>query len=162
MVPTEILKEVRFFHDIAEDLLKRIAGIAELRDAPAGTIIFREGGNSSFVYVVQNGLVSLEIRVSGRGSVQIQTVGPGELLGWSPILETGPMTATARCGVPSRLIALQVPQLLALCKHDPILDSELMRRTALALDQRLKATRLQLLDVYRHEMQVMPHQEGGA
>jgi len=70
------------------------------------------------------------------------------------------MTATARSRVQSRLIAFQVPQLLAVCKHDPLLESELMRRTALALAQRLKATRLQLLDVYRHEMPTIPDQGG--
>jgi CRP-like cAMP-binding protein len=156
MMSPEELKQARFFQDVPEDHLKRIAEIADIQIVPSGTVIFREGDTSSFVYIVHEGRVSLEIRVPGRGPVQVQTVGAGELLGWSPVLEAGPMTATARSTSPSRLIALHVPQLLAVCKHDPPLAAELMHRTAMALAQRLKATRLQLLDIYRLEMPAIP------
>lgn len=165
MISTDELKQARFFQDVPDDHLKRIAEIAEGQNVASGTVVFREGDTCAYVYIVREGRVSLEIRVPGRGPVQVQTVGSGELLGWSPVLESGPMTATARSVTPSRLIALHVPQLLAVCKHDPPLGAELMRRTAQALAQRLKATRLQLLDVYRHEMPAIPDpghpREGG-
>jgi len=157
MVSPDELGEIRFFQGLSETHLKHIAQIAELQTVASGAPVFREGDASSHVYIVSEGRVSLEIRVPGRGAVQIQTVGSGELLGWSPMLESGPMTATARSVAPSRLIALHVPQLLALCQRDPSLATELMRRTALALAQRLKATRLQLLDVYRQEMPAIPN-----
>src|SRR5438105_3759588 len=59
---------------------------------------------------------------------------------------------TARVVHPARLTALEAAPLLSLCEHAPRLGFELMRRTARALSQRLGATRLQLLDVYGHEL----------
>jgi CRP-like cAMP-binding protein len=155
MVATEILEALHFLRGVAEEHVRRIAEIAEMRDIPAGNVVFREGDVISHVYLVATGRVSLEIRVPGRPAVQIQTIGPGELLGWSPILDAGPMTATARATIPSRLVTLHAAQLGALCRHAPQLGTEIMRRTALALAERLNATRLQLLDVYRHELPVV-------
>jgi len=160
MIEPELLGTVRFLEGIAPDDLSQIAGIAEVQEMSAGGVVFREGMKSQHVYLVLEGRVALEIRVPGRGAVSIQTVSTGELLGWSPMLETSPMTATARAVNSTRLLVLHAPQLVALGEHNPRLGLELMRRTALALAQRLNATRLQLLDVYRHELPVVP-EEGG-
>jgi CRP-like cAMP-binding protein len=148
----EGLGELRFFQGLPAGTLELLGSLAEGREVPGRGVVFREGEPSTFVHVVVAGRVALEINVPGRGAVAIHTIGPGELLGWSPLLGPGPMTATARAVVPSRLVSLHAPQLLALCEHNPALGLELMRRTARALAQRLGATRLQLLDVYRNEL----------
>ncbi len=150
----ELLKHVTFLHGLAETDLKWIAEVAELREIHPGGVVFREGERTPFIFVVVEGRVSLEICAPGLGCMNVHTVGEGELLGWSPLLDTGPMTATARAVVPTRVLALHAPQLIALSRHTPRLETELMRRTAQALAQRLNATRLQLLDVYRHEVPV--------
>jgi CRP-like cAMP-binding protein len=98
--------------------------------------------------------------VPGRGPTQFQTIGSGELLGWTPLLGPGPMTATARALTPTQLVVINAAQVLALCTHDPKFGYELLRRTARALARRLAATRLQLLDVYRDLLPVVGD-EGG-
>jgi CRP-like cAMP-binding protein len=149
MVLLDTLKSVRFLHDIANEHLRQIASVAELRDFPANAVVFREGQISLFLYLVVQGNVSLEINVPDRGRIRFETVGSGELLGWSPLLQAGPMTATARSLVPTQLIVLNAAQVKALCAHDTGFGYELVQRAAQALSQRLAATRLQLLDVYR-------------
>jgi CRP-like cAMP-binding protein len=66
------------------------------------------------------------------------------------------MTATARVLEPTTLLLIDAKQLAALCEHNPRFGYEFMRRTALVLSQRLSATRLQLLDIYHHELPVHP------
>jgi CRP-like cAMP-binding protein len=102
----------------------------------------------------------VEICAPGRGCTTVYTVGPGELLGWSPLLGAGPMTGTARAVTPAQVVVVNAGQVLAVCAHDPYFGMEFMRRTAGALAFRLNATRLQLLDVYRQEMSYAPL-EGG-
>jgi len=156
MVPLDIIKNVGFLHDISDEQLHWLASLAEMKDFPANTVLFREGQPSPLIYLVLQGSVSLEIGVPGRRRMRIHTVGTGELLGWSPVLKPGPMTATACTLVHCRLLVFNASQVLALCAHNNALGMELMRRTALALAQRLDATRLQLLDVYQHELPVIP------
>ncbi|MFO0845876.1 MAG: cyclic nucleotide-binding domain-containing protein [Gemmataceae bacterium] len=162
MMTHDLLRGVRVFEGVADDHLEALAAIAEVKEFPANAVVFREGEMTPFIYAVLDGRVGLEVRVVGRGNARIHTVGAGELLGWSPLLQLGPMTATARALTACRLIALRAPQVLALGERSPKFGAELMRRTAVALAQRLNATRLHLLDVFRTEMPVSPPGEGQA
>lgn len=145
---TKTLRELRFLHDIADDHLDQIADVAELRDFDQDDVVFREGDPTEHVYLVVYGSVSLEICGPSVGCKRILTVGPGELLGWSPLLEQTRLTATARALALTRVIELEAAKLLNICESDPHFGFELMRRTALALAKRLTGTRMQLLDVY--------------
>ena len=154
---TETLQEIRFLQDMAPEHLEEIANIAQVRDFEESDVVFREGDAAENVYLVLLGSVSLEICAPGQGCRQILTLGPGELLGWSSLLEQR-YTARARTTQAARLLQINVPQLLAICDRDPLFGYELMRRTALALANRLSATRMQLLNVYGEQLPVIAHE----
>lgn len=157
----DVLREVRFLEGIDADSLRRLATIAEIRAIPAGTVLFREGQSHPWIYLIAEGGVALEMRVTGEGQKRLQTVGDGELLGWSPLVGGAEMTATARAVRPTRAVAIDAAQLAALCEHNPQFGLVFLRRTAESLASRLSATRLQLMDVYRHELPVAPSGEEG-
>lgn len=152
----ELLESVRFLHDIPEAYLVPIASISQVREFPAGSVLFREGQDHASVYLILEGSVALEVRVTGQSTRRLQTVGEGELLGWSPLLNQTEMTATARALQATRAITIDAAQLVAQFEHNPRFGLEFIRRTAQALSQRLNATRLQLLDVYQHELPTVP------
>jgi CRP-like cAMP-binding protein len=156
------LRGIRFLDDIGEDDIHRIASVARIETYQPGAVVFREGDRLTRIFLVALGNVALEVRVAGRGARRIHTVGTGELLGWSPVLDQGPMTATARAVTPTQVVAIDAFQVLALCHQDPGFGVTFMRRTALALAQRLNATRLQLLDVYGAELPVVAGAGEGA
>ena len=116
----------------------------------AGETVFREGDRDSFLYVVEEGRVAIEIAVPGRGRVTILTVGPGEVFGWSSLFHQRPKTASARTIEPTRALALDAGRLRELCDADPRLGYLLTRRILEVVSERLKATRMQLLDIYSH------------
>ena len=112
--------------------------------------MFREGDRDSVLYVVEEGRVAIEIAVPGRGRVTILTVGPGEVFGWSSLFSSGPRPhRPARSSRPGRL-ALDAVRLRELCDADPRLGYLLTRRILDVVSERLKATRMQLLDIYGH------------
>jgi CRP-like cAMP-binding protein len=148
----ETLRQIRFLEGVTAEQLHQVASVAHLEEYHPGALIFREGERLARIFLVADGSVSLEICAPGQGCRRIQTIGPGELLGWSPVLSQGPMTATARAIVPARLAVLDAAQVVALCQHDPAFCLTFLWRTAEALASRLNATRLQLLDVYRSEL----------
>jgi CRP/FNR family transcriptional regulator, cyclic AMP receptor protein len=145
MVLLDMLEEVNFLKDIPAEFLGYIASIGELKEYPAGAVLFQEGKESDYVFLVLSGKVELEMRVGGVGGMPIQTVAAGELLGWSPLLRLGPMTATGHTLSRCRLVALPVRQLLELCDREPHFGMEFLRRTAATEARRLRATRHRLL-----------------
>lgn len=147
----ETLRDLDFLHEISDEHLEEIAAVSQLVEFPDGTVIFRVGDAATDIYLITRGNVSLEICAPGIGCRRILTVGQGELLGWSPLLEQPRLTATARTLSPTQAVKISGGQVLALCEHNPRFGFEFMRRAALALAKRLSAARVQLLDVYGPE-----------
>ena len=142
----EALREVQFLHDIDNTHLLKIADVTRIRNAEPGEILFREGDVPHDVFLVISGSVALDIATAGGGTRRIMAVGPGEILGWSALLEQRQMTATATTLVRAKVAQINTGQLLTICKHNSRFGYELLRRTSLALAARLSATRLQLLE----------------
>jgi CRP-like cAMP-binding protein len=158
----EVLHRIRFLDGIADEDLHRIASVARLHSYRPGAVLFREGDCLTQMFLIAEGNVALEVGVPGHGARRIHTVGAGELLGWSPVLDQGPMTATGRALAPTQVVAIDAFQVLALCHQDPNFGFAFMRRMARALAQRLNATRLQLLDVYGTELPAIAGTREGA
>jgi CRP/FNR family cyclic AMP-dependent transcriptional regulator len=142
------LKDLTFAQGLNPDQLNRIAEIATPVEWVAGQTVFREGDRDSVLYVVETGRVAIEVTVPGRGRVIILTVGPGEVFGWSSIFQQRPKTAAARTTELTTALALDAIRLRELCDADPQLGYVLTRRVLEVVSERLKATRMQLLDIY--------------
>lgn len=142
------LRDMRFLQEIEDEYLEQIAAVAGRVQFPAGKVIFHEGEPVTQVYLIVRGSVSLEFCASGVGCTRVMSVVDGDLLGISPLLEQGRMTATARAITETEAIVLNAGQLLTLFEHNPRFGFEFMRRAALALAKRLNATRMQLINVY--------------
>ena len=92
--------------------------------------------------------VALEVFTPTRGPVVIETLGPGEVLGWSWLFPPYRWHFDAQAVEPVRAVALDGGCLRGKCEEDPRLGYELTRRFAAIMMDRLQATRLRLLDVY--------------
>jgi len=146
------LRDVQFLHGLGNEHLRQIADVTRLRDVEPGQILFREGDVPHDVFLVVTGGVGLDIGTPGGQSRRIADVGPGEILGWSALLERTQMTATATTLSPTCIAEINTGELLNICQRNPRLGYELLRRTSLALASRLSATRVQLVDAYGSHM----------
>jgi CRP-like cAMP-binding protein len=152
MVPLEELEGVSLMQQFKPSCTKQLASLGRLLEYQAGESLFVEGEPELLVYLVLKGHVGLEIKVPDSEGVQIHRVGPGELLGWSPLLGRRAMTATARALTRARVAALDCAQLLAAWETDPKFGMAFFRCLAAALAERLHATRMQLSGRRHHRM----------
>ncbi|MEN3039154.1 MAG: cyclic nucleotide-binding domain-containing protein [Candidatus Kryptonium sp.] len=143
-----ILSEHPFFKDLKEEYLELIVGCARNVFYKPGDFIFREGEEAHEFYIIRDGRVSLEISVPGKNPVVIQTLEDGEVLGWSWIVPPYYWHFDARVVEPTRVIALDGRCLRNKCEEDHSLGYELLKRFVSIVEQRLQATRIQLLDLY--------------
>jgi len=92
--------------------------------------------------------VAVEIFAPQRKPIMVAILGEGEILGWSWLLPPYHRKFHARAIEPVRAIALDGKCLRTKCEQNHDLGYEMLKRFALILEQRLEATRFQLLDVY--------------
>ena len=111
-------------------------------------MIFREGDESSFFYLLLSGKVSLEVPSPGR-TWCIQTIGAGQELGWSSVVTPVRKQFQARCVAAGDAIAFDGARLVRACEEDFEFGYHIMRRVLSVVTERLQATRLQLLDVFK-------------
>jgi len=136
-----------FLASLAESDIEKLAALAFKVNFQPEQIIFREGDPSSFFYLILSGHIALEIQAPGR-VLRIQTVGEGDELGWSSLLASVNKQFQARSLEPVTALAFDGAQIVAQCEADPSFGFRLLRKVLAIVAERLRSTRLQLLDVY--------------
>jgi CRP/FNR family cyclic AMP-dependent transcriptional regulator len=110
--------------------------------------MFREGEPAGQCFLIREGRMALEIAAPGRGSIIVQTLGAGDVAGFSWLLQPHQWQFDGRAVESVRAITLDGICLRGKCADDPRLGFELMQLVARLAVQRLQATRLRMLDVY--------------
>ena len=142
------MAEHPFLQNLEPQHLNILVGCASNVRFDAGQFILRDGEEANNFYIIRHGKVSLEIFTPDRGPITIQTIGEGEVLGWSWLIPPYHWHYDARALELTRAIALDGKCLRMKCEQDHDLGYELLKRFAHLITQRLEATRIQLLDVY--------------
>jgi CRP/FNR family transcriptional regulator, cyclic AMP receptor protein len=127
---------------------EQLAGCARTAGWEQGEMLFREGDPADVFYVLRRGRVALELFVPHRGSLTVETIEPGDVVGWSWLFPPYRWHFDGRAVVQVRAIAVDGACLRRKCDDDPELGYDLMRRFSQVMLERLQATRLRLADVY--------------
>ncbi len=143
-----LIAEHPFFRGLLPEDVQLLTGCASNVVFKAGDTICREGDPANQFFVVRQGKVALEVHSPERGAVVLQTIGAGEILGWSWLIPPYQWRFDACALELTRAIALDGECLRTKCEANPRLGYELLKRVATVFAERLLATRLQLLDVY--------------
>lgn len=130
---------------MSTDHLAVLAGSASDVAFPAGHRLFEEGGSANQFWLVQSGSVALDLHVPGHGRVRIDTVGMGELVGWSWRFPPYLWAFGAVAASPVEAFEFDARAVRASCASEPEFGHELTERLALVLAKRLQSTRARLI-----------------
>jgi CRP-like cAMP-binding protein len=148
MSPTllSVLQTHPFVAEFRPEHTARLAEMARQVDFQAGQIIFHEGDDYSVFYLLGAGMVALELETPGQ-LLRVQTLYAGDELDWSAVLPHAGKHFQARALEPTTALAFEGDDLLASFKADPEFGMAFMLRLMGVVSERLRATRLQLLDM---------------
>lgn len=136
-----------FLHGMSRDQLAVLAEAASDVMFPAGRRLFEDGGHAGHFWLIQSGHVSLDLQVPGQGQMKIESIGIGELLGWSWLFPPYRWAFGAVAATPVKTFEFSAPAVRASCSSDPELGYELTMRLARVVASRLQATRVRLISV---------------
>ena len=151
MVAPEIFEKFPSFSDFTQDEIKALAVLAEEEQYEAGEFIFREGGEATKTYLLLQGQVEMMMNTNGDGTRRavVMTARPGEIFGWSSLVEPYQLTASAHCASRVRVAAIPASGLRALMTVSCALGFRLMQKACQVSSARLRAARVQLLSTVR-------------
>jgi len=146
----ELAQEQPFLNGFSVGHMDKLAAMASVADFAADEIIFRQGEESDFFYLLLSGQVALEVGTPGH-ILRVQTLEEGDELGWSSFLEKETRRFQARCVQPAQALSFDGARLRKACMEDRDLGYALEHRLLQVVSNRLQATLLQLLDIYGPE-----------
>jgi CRP-like cAMP-binding protein len=126
-----------------------VASTAQQVSIDAGQPIFEEEQAAVGCWLIHTGQVELSTHVPGRGSVVVQTLGPGDLLGLSWLVPPYRWHFTATAAGPTTATKLDTDHLRRVAADDPSLGYPLVLALFEELLSRLQSTRARLLQLYR-------------
>jgi CRP/FNR family transcriptional regulator, cyclic AMP receptor protein len=144
-VTAGVLSAHPFLHGMSHDQLGVLAEAASDVTFPARYRLFEDGGNANRFWLIQSGHVNLDLQVPGEGPVVIETIGMGELLGWSWLFPPFRWAFGAVAATAVEAFEFDAPAVREACVAEPELGYELNQRVTRVLAKRLQATRIRLI-----------------
>ncbi len=128
----------------------RLAALAQQVRFDTDQVIFRERDDYSIFYLIGEGMVALELEVPGQ-VLRVQTLYAGDELDWSAVLPHAGKHFQARALEPTSALAFEGDQLLETFRQEPEFGLAFMLQLMTVVSKRLRATELQLVDMYSPE-----------
>jgi CRP/FNR family transcriptional regulator, cyclic AMP receptor protein len=137
-----------FLRGMSPDHVTRLASAAAVVSIPAGQRLFDEGGRADKCWLITAGQVALDMHMPGRPNLIVETLGTGDVIGFSWMSPPHEWQFGAETVTPTSAFELDGAAVMALCESHPDLGYELAMRLLAAAVRRLQATRIRLLDLY--------------
>ena len=143
----QVLSGHPFFKAFKSEHMKILESCSSIAEFKPGEYVYREKTPASGLHVITEGRVAIELLVPGHAAFTIMTICTGGVLGWSWAFEPSLWYFSCRAMALTRTVFLEAECLRAKMKEDYELGYALMLACGHVLEERLRATRLQLLDL---------------
>jgi CRP/FNR family cyclic AMP-dependent transcriptional regulator len=143
-----LLRDHPFVKNLGDDTVRELARISTIVRFSQGQRIFDEGEVHRKLYLIIYGRIALYFHIPGKGEFRFETIGSGEVLGWSSLVEPFKKTSGSIAIENTLAVAMDSEKLQRIMEGDPALGYELYRRIIKVVADRLRATRIRLIDIY--------------
>ncbi len=137
-----------FFQGLDPALTAEAGRLALERRCATGEWLVRDGDPAASFYLIYHGKVALEVATAEKPHLTIQTVGPGEVLGWSWLVSPYLWRLDARALKPTQVLAIDGAGFKEALAAHPERGYQFLLRLLPILAQRLENTQIQLLDIH--------------
>jgi len=134
-----ILGNHAFVQGLTVEQIKTLASLATQVAFDENQIILADREHSSAFYFLVSGSVAVELR-SARYAVCVQALGPGQIFGWSALLDQQDTLFQVRAREKTTALRIEGTTLKQLCRTDPQLGTDILQRTLQVVASRVRAT----------------------
>lgn len=134
------------FTDLNEREMAEVAKLATLEKRSAGSRIVTEGTNASALYMLKEGKVAVRMTSRDGHEVVIDELGPGDVFGWSAVLDHQMFKAAVWAVEDCTIIVMDGAKLKALFDANNHIGYRAVRVVADVIATRLEKLRARLVD----------------
>ena len=150
MITTEDLKQIVMLGYLTDAMLEKLVPITDLLLFDENDIIFRQGEKSSRLYMVKQGKVLLEQKITDKITVSISAIKPGFAFGWSAMLDEETYTSFAIAAERCELFSFREEKLKTLFQEDHSLGFIMSQRLLVIMKKRYDIRTEQFIKTIKH------------
>ncbi|EAR22164.1 Crp/Fnr family transcriptional regulator [Nitrococcus mobilis] len=143
---SEYLANQSFFADLSPAFRKFLARHAVRRPLQRDEILFQHGDPARRFYLVYDGSVVIEVPAIYGPSLEVQKLGPGQILGWSWLIPPYRWHFQARTEAPTEVIEFDGEAVRARCDQHPAFGYALLKCFSALMSERLQAARRKMME----------------
>jgi toluene monooxygenase system ferredoxin subunit len=136
----DTLKSIELFNGLTEEQFEMMLPNAEVVSVPKDQNLFAVGQEASDIYVLLEGKLSIQVKLSSRpetvGIVVLQN--RGQLVGWSGLMGSSHYTAAGMCLEASKLLRVNGKALMEVLESNPCTGFLVMREISKVISNRIR------------------------
>ena len=139
------MKRCEVFLGLDDSELQKLVDLPSCQEQvyEAQGIIFEEGKEAQYIYVLEEGQVSLTVKIPTSLSqpskeTVVRTITKGGTFGWSALVPPHVLTMSAICKQPSKVVAIRGNELYTLFDRDRHLGYEVLSCLLLIIGSRVR------------------------
>jgi CRP-like cAMP-binding protein len=146
MVSPELIRRFPFFSNFSMDQIVFLAKIAEEESFQRDHYFNHEGEELKTIYLILEGEINLITTLPQKDrEVTLNSLGPGDVFGWSAMVPPYTATAAAKAVSPSRVVAFDAKELRKKSDEDCQFGYLTMIKIAQVIRDRLNSLRIETL-----------------
>jgi CRP-like cAMP-binding protein len=148
------LKQIYLVQNLTDQMLQALAPLAEKRHLEEKDIVFEEGLDAEWFYMLLSGKVLLKVDVNPAVTISLGAVKPGYSFGWSSLLDGMQYTSQAACAEPCDLLVIKGSKFKELLDQDHTMGYQVMEGIVRIMENRLKRRTEQFIKTLRKQMEI--------
>ncbi len=141
-----------FLRDLTPAQQNLLAQLFVPADLVARGVIFRQGQEATFMYILVEGGVAIRYKPYDGPRMTLTRLHVGDVFGWSSVLGNTVYTADAIATSPARILRARGSEIRSVCTQYSITGSQILEKLALAVSPRWLHSREQIQDLLKQEM----------
>ena len=154
MIAREELKQIIMLRYLTDEMLDKLIPITELLYFDKRELIFRQGEKSRHFYMLKEGKVILEQKITDKIAVSLSAIKPGHSFGWSAMLDGEEYNIDAVCAEPCKVFSFQDEKIKALFEKDHSLGFIMSQRLLHIIKKRYDIRTEQFIKTLRHHPEI--------
>lgn len=143
---TKSIAEHEFFAGLDDKYIDILAGAASHRQYDRDRSLFSYGNRADRFYLIASGRITVEVAAITGPPLELQNLGPGEILGWSWLIPPYRWHFQARALEAVDVIEFDGKKILEECERDPKFGYALFKRFSGLMSERLRFAREKMME----------------
>lgn len=144
----KIIAGHELFADLEPRFIQTLAEFATEREVAAEENLFTQGQPAQTFYLAISGTIVVETPAIMGPSLELQSLGAGQILGWSWLIPPYRWHFQARAVENSTVLEFDGTRLLQICEQDTDFGYQLLKRFASLMGERLERARRRMMDAW--------------